>query len=138
MSILGILLLVLFIISAILLIFLVLIQDDQGEGLGGLFGGGGSSTAFGSRSGNILTRFTSILAAIFLLSSFGLAWLNRSPEEGDVVGAARRAGAEERQLEWWAVEDESEASDSETAEEEVISEEELGAQDSIETEPSNE
>ena len=56
MGLLGIILLIIFVICALLLIFMVLIQDDQGEGIGGLFGGG-SSTAFGSSAGNVLTRF---------------------------------------------------------------------------------
>jgi len=99
MGFLSIILIVFFVISALLLIILVLLQDEQGEGLGGIFGGG-SSTAFGSRSGNILTKFTSILGAIFLICSFGLAWINKTPEKGDVLGAARRETAQESQ-EWW-------------------------------------
>ena len=99
MSIIGILLLVIFVISALLLVIVVLIQDDQGEGFGGLFGGG-SSTPFGSRSGNVLTRFTSILATIFIVSSLALAWVNRSKEVGDVEGAARRSNQTES-VEWW-------------------------------------
>ena len=99
MTIIGILLLIIFVIAALLLIAIVLVQDDQGDGIGGLFGGG-SSTPFGSRSGNVLTKFTSILAAIFIISSLALAWVNRSKESGDVEGAARRANMTE-QSEWW-------------------------------------
>ena len=47
MSILGIILLVLFCIVALLLIFLVAVQDENSVGLGGIFGGG-SESAFGS------------------------------------------------------------------------------------------
>ena len=65
----------------------MLLQDDQGEGVGGMFGGG-SGTPFGSRAGNILTRATTILATIFLLSAFGVAWLNRSPSSDDVEARA--------------------------------------------------
>ena len=101
MALLGIVLLVLFVLSAILLIVLILLQDEQGEGLGGLFGGG-SSAAFGSRSGNVLTRFTSILGAIFLTCSFGLAWVNKTPESGDVLGAARRERLNDTEnFTWW-------------------------------------
>jgi preprotein translocase subunit SecG len=97
-------LLAIFIISAIALIFVILIQDDQGDGIGGLFGGGGgSSTPFGSRSGNILTKFTSILATVFILCSFGLAWINKTPEKSGVLEAARRGAVsgEEQSVEWW-------------------------------------
>jgi preprotein translocase subunit SecG len=101
MGFLGILLMIFFVLSAILLILIVLVQDEQGDSLGGIFGGGGAQQ-YGNRSGNILTRITSILGAVFLLSSFGLAWLNRTPDEGDVEAAARRLEAGSGQVEWWA------------------------------------
>ena len=43
MGFLGILLLIVFVLAALLLIGLVLIQDEGGEGLGGIFGGGSSA-----------------------------------------------------------------------------------------------
>ncbi len=108
MGILSILLLVIFVISCLLLILMVLIQDEQGEGMGGLFGGG-SSTPFGSRSGNVLTRFTSILAAVFLLTSFGLAWVNKTSDKSDIPGAAYRQGSEKTEVtEWWNSNDSTE------------------------------
>lgn len=101
MGILTVLLLIVFVLACLLLIAMVLIQDEQGEGLGGLFGGG-SATPFGSRSGNVLTKFTSILAAVFILVSLGLAYVNRTPEKGDVLGAAYRDNAENANVsEWW-------------------------------------
>ncbi|MGA2977182.1 MAG: preprotein translocase subunit SecG [Spirochaetia bacterium] len=89
MGVIGIVLLVILVVSAILLVLVVLVQDEQGEGIGGIFGGG-SNTAFGSRSGNVLTRFTALLAAIFLVCCFGLAWINRTPTAGNVVSKARQ------------------------------------------------
>ncbi len=102
MGIVSILILVVFVITSILLIIIVLMQDEQGEGLGGIFGGG-SSTPFGSRSGNVLTKTTAILGAIFIVCSFALAWLNRTPESDSVVSEARRleSGEEEGAVEWW-------------------------------------
>lgn len=100
MGLLSILLLILFVITALLLIAIVMIQDEGGEGMGGIFGGGGS-TQVGNRSGNILTKTTSILGAIFLLSSFGLAWMSRTPEMGDVEAAARRLQGGDTAVEWW-------------------------------------
>src|SRR5208282_2277711 len=67
----------------------------------GIFGGG-SNSAFGSRSGNVLTRFTAALAAIFLLTCFGLAWTNRTPSGGNVVSKARQealSGTDKQS--WW-------------------------------------
>lgn len=99
MAIIGTLLLIIFVISAILLIIIVMMQDEQGDGLGGIFGGG-SGAAFGSRSGNILTKTTSILGAIFILSSLGNAWINRTATTGDVLGVAREEVVDSTS-EWW-------------------------------------
>ena len=56
----------LIIICGLLLIFLVLIQRGKGGGLAGAFGGVGGSSAFGSRAGDLFTRITIILAAIWI------------------------------------------------------------------------
>ena len=69
MGVIGVILLVAFVIVCILVVCLVLVQSEEGAGLGGLFGGA-SSTAFGSRSGNVLTRTTYILVTLFFLTSF--------------------------------------------------------------------
>ncbi len=101
MGLISIAVLVILVISAILLVLVILIQDEEGEGIGGLFGGG-SSTPFGSRSGNVLTKFTAVLATIFLFCAFALAWLNRSPEVGNVIGKARQQSIQTGQSnEWW-------------------------------------
>ncbi len=73
----AIILYILFGLAALILILLVMIQDDQGEGLGGIFGGG-STTPFGSRSGNVLTRFTGIVSAVFFVVCLVIGLVNRS------------------------------------------------------------
>jgi preprotein translocase subunit SecG len=101
MGVIGIVLIVILIISAILLVLVVLVQDDQGEGIGGIFGGG-SSSAFGSRSGNVLTRFTAVLAGVFLMTCFALALMNRTPSEGNLVNKARQQALNgSGQQSWW-------------------------------------
>ena len=77
MSILSIVLLVFFVIVAALLILLVLVQNEEGDSLGGIFAGG-SGSAFGSRSGNVLTRATTVLGVLFLTVSLTLALINRT------------------------------------------------------------
>ena len=99
MGILGIVLLVFFVIVAILLILLVLIQNEEGDSLGGIFAGG-SGSAFGSRSGNVLTRATTILGALFLIISLGLALLNRTPGGGGVEAEGRRLSGEAAGSSW--------------------------------------
>ncbi|MCL2130140.1 MAG: preprotein translocase subunit SecG [Treponema sp.] len=99
MGIFGIVLLVFFVIVAILLVLLVLAQNEEGDSLGGIFAGG-SGSAFGSRSGNVLTRATTILGALFLIICFGLALSNRSPS-GSGVEAAGRALTPEAGSTWF-------------------------------------
>lgn len=101
MGLIGIVILVVLVVSAILLVLLVLLQDESGEGVGGIFGGG-STTPFGSRAGNVLTRLTAVLATVFLVCAFALAWLNRTPEAGNVIGKARAQQLQgSSQEDWW-------------------------------------
>ena len=99
MSILGILLLAVFVITAVLLILLVLVQNEEGDSLGGIFAGG-SASAFGSRSGNVLTKATSILGALFLILSLGMALLNRSSGTSGVEAAGREQSVSGDNT-WW-------------------------------------
>jgi len=52
------------------LIVIVLLQADKGEGLAGAFGGGASSTVFGDRGGGgVMSRMTTAMAVIFMITS---------------------------------------------------------------------
>jgi preprotein translocase subunit SecG len=93
MGVLSIILLVFFVIVAVLLILLVLVQNEEGDSLGGIFAGG-SGSAFGSRSGNFLTRATTVLGALFLVVSLGLALLSRTPRASGVEAEGRRLSTE--------------------------------------------
>jgi preprotein translocase subunit SecG len=107
MGVLSVLLLVFFVIAAILLILLVLVQNEEGDNLGGIFAGG-SGSAFGSRSGNVLTRATTILGALFLVISFSLALINRTPGGTGVERAARQLSTEAAG-DWWQEQEETES-----------------------------
>ena len=85
MIIISTVLLVFFVVIAILLILLVLVQNEEGDSLGGIFAGG-SGTAFGSRSGNVLTRATTALGALFLIVSLGLALIHRTKTNVEAAG----------------------------------------------------
>ena len=69
MGVIGIILLIVFVIICILLVGIVLIQRESGDGLGGLFGSG-NSAAFGSRSQTVITKTTYVLVALFFLTTF--------------------------------------------------------------------
>ncbi len=51
----------------VLLIGLVLLQKNRGAGLSGAFGGVGGHSAFGTKTGDMLTWVTVALAAVFLV-----------------------------------------------------------------------
>ena len=67
MNFLWYLVMTLFVIVCLFLIMLVLIQKGRGGGLASAFGGMGGNTAFGSKTGDVLTWATSIVFGIFLL-----------------------------------------------------------------------
>ncbi len=98
MGVFGVILLVLFVIVCILMILLVIIQDEHSEGLGGIFGGA-SDTTFGSNSGNILTKITYIVGALFLVLAFSLAFINRTPSSDSLLTQAQQTSQET--TEWW-------------------------------------
>jgi preprotein translocase subunit SecG len=61
------------------LMFVVLLQQGKGGGMGAAFGGGGAAQVFGGRgAGNLLTRATAVCAASFMLTSVSLAYISSS------------------------------------------------------------
>jgi preprotein translocase subunit SecG len=63
---------VVFILTCLILIGLVLLQKGRGGGLSGAFGGGGGNTAFGAKTGDVLTWATSIVFGVFVLLAIAL------------------------------------------------------------------
>lgn len=108
-------LLIAFIIICVLLIAIVLIQNEEGDGLGGLLGGANTST-FGSRSGNVITKTTYVLVVLFFLSSFGLALINKAPS----VKPLEDEESEAEKTEWFS--DGSEAAPAELNSAETVPE----------------
>ncbi|MBN1114539.1 MAG: preprotein translocase subunit SecG [Oligoflexia bacterium] len=69
------LLVVIHIITCIFLILFVLLQAGKGAEVGATFGGI-SQTYFGTQGGNVLTKITTTLAFVFMLTSIGLTALH--------------------------------------------------------------
>ena len=66
------------------LILFVLLQQGKGADAGASFGGGASSTMFGSRGASgFLTRGTAILAVVFLGISLALAYIAKQQLRGE-------------------------------------------------------
>ncbi|MDY6830014.1 MAG: preprotein translocase subunit SecG [Pseudomonadota bacterium] len=67
-------LLVIHVLIGVGLVGLVLLQHGKGADMGASFGAGASQTVLGSAgSGNLLSRSTALLAALFFATSFSLA-----------------------------------------------------------------
>ena len=76
------LILVFHVLAALAIIGLVLIQQGKGADMGSGFGGGASSTVFGSGgAGSFLTRLTTGIAITFFLTSFGLAYFAKEKSQ---------------------------------------------------------
>ena len=78
------LVLVLHIIACLFLIGVVLLQQGKSQDLASAFGGGGTQTAFGPRgSANVLSRATTVLAGLFMVTSLALSMLR--PHESSIL-----------------------------------------------------
>jgi preprotein translocase subunit SecG len=76
--------LTLHVLACLFLIGVVLLQQGKGQDLASAFGGGGTQTAFGPRgSANVLSRATTILAVLFMITSLGLSLVR--PRQGTIL-----------------------------------------------------
>ncbi len=79
------------VLACIALIMIVLLQRGKGADLGAAFGGS-SQTVFGSQgAGGFLTKMTTAVAVLFMLTSLGLAYLSSTRVQATVMGGAEQA-----------------------------------------------
>jgi len=84
------------VIVSIFLVLVVLLQSGKGADLAGAFGGGATQTAFGSRGpASFLTRMTTVVAIIFMLTSIGLSLMggNRSIDDKSILETSGRTSS---------------------------------------------
>ncbi|MDO6704752.1 MULTISPECIES: preprotein translocase subunit SecG [unclassified Photobacterium] len=75
-------LLVIYLLAALGVIGLVLVQQGKGADMGASFGAGASGTLFGaSGSGNFLTRMTAVFATVFFVISLILGNMSAKQED---------------------------------------------------------
>lgn len=79
--------------------FLVIIQDEDSDSLGGIFAGG-SGSAFGSRASNVVIKITYVLGALFFISAFAMALINKTPT-GSIPQTVTQQSTESGNAEWW-------------------------------------
>ncbi|HUW99769.1 MAG TPA: preprotein translocase subunit SecG [Phycisphaerae bacterium] len=86
---------VLFLLCAVILVLLVLIQRGRGGGLAGAFGGPGGHSAFGTKTADVFIKATAVLGAIFVVLAILTAWLMHRQQTALLEEPAARAPAEE-------------------------------------------
>jgi preprotein translocase subunit SecG len=70
----------------ILLILIVLLQSGKGAGMGLSMGGGGSQTLFGAAGpATILTKITTVIAIVFMVTSLTLAYFSGHKAEKSII-----------------------------------------------------
>jgi len=75
-------LLIIYLVVAIALIGIILIQQGKGAVMGASFGAGGANTVFGaSGAGNVLTKTTTVLAILFFAIALAISYVNSQPQE---------------------------------------------------------
>jgi preprotein translocase subunit SecG len=77
------LLYLLWMLSSLVIIFLVLIQRGKGGGLAGAFGGAGGSSAFGTKAGDVFTKVTMYVAGAWIALSMVLVILSNRERTSD-------------------------------------------------------
>ena len=76
------LVLIIHVLVALAILGLIMLQQGKGAEAGASFGGGASQSVLGvAGSGNMLTRWTSILAAVFFATSLTLAYFAKQKSE---------------------------------------------------------
>ncbi len=87
------------IIVCVILVLIVLLQGGKGASMGASFGGGGSQALFGPTGpATILTKITTAVAIIFMVTSLTLAYLSVHKNSTSVmvnqnIGAEKEAGS---------------------------------------------
>ncbi len=76
-------LLAIYVLIALLMILVILMQRPKSEGLGAAFGGGVTENIFGAQTTNVLVKFTSWLTGIFFALTFVLSVLYSHKTSGD-------------------------------------------------------
>src|ERR1044072_1127853 len=86
------LMLTIYVLACLLLLVVVLLQQGKGGDMAAAFGGASSQTAFRARAGaRVLTRATTNLGTLVLLSAFGLTLIGRHGGGSVVSGVSAPA-----------------------------------------------
>jgi len=87
------------VIVCLILILVVLLQSGKAADLAGAFGGMGSQTVFGPRgTATVLSKATTIAAALFMVTSLGLVLLanGQTRGSGSVLENRKKAAVQQK------------------------------------------
>ncbi len=77
---------ILHIFVCIVIIMMVLLQSGKGTDMGAAFGGGSSQTLFGSTGAStFLSKATTVVAIVFMLTSLYLAYVSGHPKTSSLL-----------------------------------------------------
>jgi len=95
MSILITMLLAIWVLVALLMMLVILMQRPKSEGLGAAFGGAVTENLFGAQTTNVLVKFTAWLAGTFFVVTFALSILyaHRSMAGGSLSRELKKGAA---------------------------------------------
>jgi preprotein translocase subunit SecG len=87
------LIVVIHVLVCLIIIGMVLLQAGKGADIGSAFGGSGSQAVFGSMgTPTVLGKITSVVAVVFLMTSFSLAVLSHHRSSTTIMPASAPAG----------------------------------------------
>jgi len=80
------------VLACVILILVILLQTGKGSDLGAMLGGGGSNTLFGSTGAStFLSKLTTGVAVLFMITCLALAYLSAHEQTVTVDGSAPTA-----------------------------------------------
>ena len=83
----------LYVLTCLVLLLVILLQQGKGGDIASAFGGSSSQTAFGARAGaTLLTRVTTVCAALFMVGALALAIIGQKGP-GSVLRGAQAPAA---------------------------------------------
>jgi preprotein translocase subunit SecG len=86
-------LVVVHVLCSVFLIAVVLLQVGRGRGMLGFLGSSTAEALFGGRAGDVLTKTTTVMAALFMVTSLSLAYLSLRKSGSITKGIKTRSGA---------------------------------------------
>lgn len=112
MKALSIAVLVIFMMVCVLMTLLIAAQDENNDGIGGIFGmNGQSGSTFGAQTSSIITKITSGFVVVFFVLALVLGFLNTSKSKDTItekaISEAQESKESDVKTDWWKLNESS-------------------------------